>query len=82
VPGEFGGTGTAFEWALVPRELSLPVILSGGLSAANVGQAIRAVRPWAVDVSSGVEASRGVKDAALIEEFLRSVRDADRRIGG
>jgi phosphoribosylanthranilate isomerase len=82
VPGEFGGTGTAFDWALVPRDLPLPVILSGGLTAANVGEAIRAVRPWAVDVSSGVEASRGVKDAALIEEFLRSVRDADRRIGG
>jgi phosphoribosylanthranilate isomerase len=81
-PGEFGGSGATFDWALVPREMPLPVILSGGLTAANVGEAIRAVRPWAVDVSSGVESSRGFKDAALIEEFLRSVRDADRRIGG
>jgi phosphoribosylanthranilate isomerase len=58
------------------------VVLSGGLDAGNVGRAIRAVRPWAVDVSSGVEAARGVKDAALIEEFVRSVKDADARAGG
>ncbi len=82
VPGQFGGTGTAFDWSLVPPDLDLPVILSGGLDARNVGQAIRTVRPWAVDVSSGVERTRGVKDAARIEEFLRSVRDADAREGG
>ncbi len=82
VPGQFGGTGTAFDWSLVPRTLSLPVVLSGGLDAGNVGGAIRAVKPWAVDVSSGVESARGVKDAARIEEFVRSVRDADASAGG
>ncbi|MCW5591002.1 MAG: phosphoribosylanthranilate isomerase [Burkholderiales bacterium] len=82
VPGQYGGTGTPFDWTLVPRALSRPVVLSGGLDAGNVGAAIRAVRPWAVDVSSGVESARGVKDAARIEEFVRSVRDADARAGG
>ena len=56
VPGVYGGTGTPFDWTLVPSSLSRPVVLSGGLDAGNVGRAIRAVRPWAVDVSSGVEA--------------------------
>lgn len=82
VPGQFGGTGTAFDWSLVPPSMPRPVVLSGGLDAGNVGRAIRAVRPWAVDVSSGVEVERGVKDAARIEEFVRSVRDADARAGG
>jgi phosphoribosylanthranilate isomerase len=81
VPGQFGGTGSAFDWSLVPPSLGRPVVLSGGLDAGNVGRAIRAVRPWAVDVSSGVEVERGVKDAARIEEFVRSVRDADARAG-
>lgn len=82
VPGRFGGTGTVFDWSLVPPALALPVVLSGGLDAGNVGRAIRAVRPWAVDVSSGVEAQRGVKDPARMAEFVRSVRDADARAGG
>ncbi len=82
VPGQFGGTGTPFDWTLVPPALRRPVVLSGGLDAANVGAAIGAVKPWAVDVSSGVESARGVKDAARIEEFVRSVRDADARAGG
>jgi len=82
VPGQFGGTGTPFDWTLVPPTLRRPVVLSGGLHAGNVGAAMRAVRPWAVDVSSGVESARGVKDAARIEEFVRSVRDADARAGG
>ncbi len=82
VPGQHGGTGTPFDWTLVPPALSRPVVLSGGLDAGNVGAAIRAVRPWAVDVSSGVESARGVKDAVRIEEFVRSVRDADARAGG
>lgn len=82
VPGQFGGTGKAFDWSLIPPALSRPVVLSGGLDAGNVGEAIRAARPWAVDVSSGVEVARGVKDAALIEEFVRSVRNADERAGG
>jgi phosphoribosylanthranilate isomerase len=82
VAGQFGGTGIAFDWSLVPAPLARSVVLSGGLDAGNVGRAIHALRPWAVDVSSGVEAQRGVKDAARIEEFMRSVRDADARAGG
>jgi phosphoribosylanthranilate isomerase len=82
VAGQFGGTGTAFDWSLVPASLARTVVLSGGLDAANVGRAIHAMRPWAVDVSSGVESQRGVKDAARIEEFMRSVKDADARAGG
>jgi phosphoribosylanthranilate isomerase len=82
VPGQFGGTGAVFDWSLVPPSLGRPVVLSGGLDAENVGRAVLAVRPWAVDVSSGVEMRRGVKDVARIEQFVRSVRDADARTGG
>ncbi len=74
VPGQPGGTGTTFDWAAIPRDLPIPLILSGGLDASNVGPAMRAVRPWAVDVSSGVESGRGVKDPAKIVEFIRKVR--------
>jgi phosphoribosylanthranilate isomerase len=77
VDGAHGGTGRSFDWGLIPRELPLPVVLAGGLTPANVGEAIRAVRPWAVDVSSGVEREKGVKDAAKIAAFMRGVRDAD-----
>jgi phosphoribosylanthranilate isomerase len=73
----YGGTGEAFDWALIPRRLARPVILSGGLDAGNVGEAIRRVRPWAVDVSSGVESAKGVKDAGLIAAFVAGVRNAD-----
>lgn len=73
----YGGTGEAFDWELVPRSLPRPLILSGGLDAANVGEAIRRVRPWAVDVSSGVEAAKGVKDERRIAEFMEAVRSAD-----
>lgn len=76
-PGEPGGTGLTFDWADIPRGLPIPLILSGGLNAANVGRAVREVRPWAVDVSSGVEASRGVKDPRKIVEFIRSVQRED-----
>ena len=75
--GAHGGTGRSFDWGLIPRPLPLPVVLAGGLTAANVGDAIRAVRPWAVDVSSGVEREKGIKDAAKIAAFMRGVRDAD-----
>ena len=77
VPGTPGGTGQTFDWASIPRELSIPLILSGGLTSASVGRAIRQVRPWAVDVSSGVERSRGVKDPQKIVEFIRSVQRED-----
>jgi phosphoribosylanthranilate isomerase len=77
VPGLPGGTGRTFDWAGIPRALAIPVILSGGLTSASVGQAIRQVRPWAVDVSSGVERSRGVKDPQKIVEFIRSVQRED-----
>ena len=77
VVGSHGGTGRSFDWGLIPRGLPLPVVLAGGLTSANVGEAIRTVRPWAVDVSSGVERERGVKDAARIAAFMQGVRDAD-----
>ena len=77
VPGQAGGTGRSFDWTAIPRELPVPLILSGGLTSENVGRAIREVRPWAVDVSSGVERSRGVKDPRKIVEFIRSVQRED-----
>jgi len=77
VPGSHGGTGQTFDWSLIPPALPVPVVLSGGLDAANVATAIRHVRPWAVDVSSGVEIDKGIKDAAKIAAFMRGVRDAD-----
>jgi len=74
---EYGGAGTSFDWSLVPRGAERPLILSGGLAPENVAAAIRRVRPWAVDVSSGVEAAKGIKDAARIAAFLAEVRNAD-----
>ncbi|NBQ84772.1 MAG: phosphoribosylanthranilate isomerase, partial [Methylophilaceae bacterium] len=64
-----GGTGQVFDWNLIPSNLSVPVVLAGGLNADNVTQAIQKVRPYAVDVSGGVEASKGIKDAAKIAAF-------------
>ena len=69
----FGGTGQAFDWNLIPKSLTKPVILAGGLTAENVGSAIKRVQPYAVDVSGGVEKSKGVKDAAKIAAFMRAV---------
>jgi phosphoribosylanthranilate isomerase len=73
---EYGGVGESFDWALVPVTERY-VILSGGLSPANVAEAIRRVRPWGVDVSSGVESAKGIKDAASIAAFIAEVRNAD-----
>ncbi|MBK7017649.1 MAG: phosphoribosylanthranilate isomerase [Sulfuritalea sp.] len=73
----YGGGGQAFDWALIPPSLPLPMVLSGGLNPGNVGEAIRRVRPWAVDVSSGVERAKGIKDMRKISEFIAGVRDAD-----
>jgi len=77
VPGQRGGTGQTFDWSVIPRDLPIPLILSGGLDSDNVGRAVREVKPWAVDVSSGVEASRGVKDPKKIVDFIRSVQRED-----
>ncbi len=77
VDGIPGGTGTAFDWALIPGRLPLPVILSGGLDAGNVAAAIKQVRPYAVDVSSGVEAGKAIKDAAKIAAFINEVKRTD-----
>lgn len=75
--GQPGGSGKAFDWALLPHDLPQPVVLAGGLDAANVGEAIRVAQPWAVDVASGVESAPGVKDRAKLEAFVAAVRHAD-----
>lgn len=74
---EYGGVGERFDWSLVPAVRERPLILSGGLAPGNVAEAIRRVRPWGVDVSSGVESAKGVKDAAKIAAFTAEVRNAD-----
>ena len=81
-----GGTGRTFDWGRVPARLPVPWVLSGGLTAANVGEAIGRLRPWGVDVSSGVEALdrsgqpvKGIKDVARIAAFVAEVRHADAR---
>ena len=78
IEGTHGGTGASFDWALIPHDLPLPVILSGGLHEGNVAEAIKQVLPYAVDVSSGVETARGIKDAAKIAAFMREVKNIDR----
>ena len=75
----FGGSGKVFDWSLVPHNVPLPVVLSGGLHAANVAEGITRVRPWAVDVSSGVESAKGIKSAAAIRQFCEAVHAADAR---
>jgi phosphoribosylanthranilate isomerase len=73
----YGGGGKVFDWSLIPKELAPRVVLSGGLSVQNATEAVLQVRPYAVDVSSGVELSKGVKDAARIRAFISAVREAD-----
>lgn len=68
-----GGTGQSFDWGLIPKHLPKPMILAGGLNAENVAQAIKAVQPYAVDVSGGLEISKGVKDAQKIQQFMQQV---------
>lgn len=73
VPGIPGGTGEQFNWSWIPQEFALPIILAGGLVADNVKQAIQTAQPWAVDVSGGVEASKGVKSPEKIKQFMQQV---------
>jgi phosphoribosylanthranilate isomerase len=76
-PGAQGGQGKVFDWSRVPRALHRPIILAGGLTAENVARAIVAVRPWAVDVASGVESAPGIKHEGKLRAFFASVRAAD-----
>jgi phosphoribosylanthranilate isomerase len=76
-PGEQGGRGRTFDWSRVPQDLGRPVILAGGLNPANVGAAIRAVHPYAVDLASGVESAPGIKDPAKLRAFFAAVGAAD-----
>ncbi len=75
----YGGGGKVFDWSLVHPAVPLPVVLSGGLHAGNVIHGIHTLRPWAVDVSSGVESAKGIKDADSIRRFCDAVREADAR---
>ena len=76
VEGVAGGTGQRFDWSLIPADLPRPIVLAGGLNADNVAEAIKQVRPYAVDVSGGVESQKGIKDAGKIAAFMRGVTDA------
>ena len=73
----YGGTGKVFDWSLIPEEIVHQAVLSGGLNVQNVTDAVRSLRPHAVDVSSGIESSEGVKDAALMQAFVHAVRAGD-----
>ena len=77
-PGAKGGTGSQFDWGLIPKQCSLPVILAGGLDATNAKQAVQAVKPYALDVSSGVEAEKGIKDSLKMAAFIKQVNEGDR----
>ena len=75
--GGLGGSGSAFDWARVPRDPKRPIVLAGGLDARNVARAIEVVRPYAVDISSGIELAPGIKDPAKMRGFVSAVRAAD-----
>ncbi len=72
----FGGTGHVFDWKLIPQNMTMPIILAGGLNAENVADAIKQLRPYAVDVSGGVEIRKGIKDSAKIAAFMRAVDES------
>jgi phosphoribosylanthranilate isomerase len=78
----YGGGGEVFDWSLIPKNIAARAVLSGGLHAGNVGAGVRSLRPLGVDVSSGVEQARGIKDAALIRRFVAAVRAADAELQG
>ena len=77
-PDAKGGTGSQFDWAMIPKSCALPIILAGGLDETNAKQAVQAVRPYALDVSSGVESAKGIKDSLKIAAFIKQVNEADR----
>jgi phosphoribosylanthranilate isomerase len=79
-PGAKGGTGSRFDWNRIPEHCALPIVLAGGLDINNARQAVQAVKPYALDVSSGVEAEKGVKDALKMAAFVREVNEGDRII--
>lgn len=74
VPDQYGGTGQRFNWDWIPDSRPLPIVLAGGLTSDNVASAVRAVRPWAVDVSGGIESQKGIKDPDKIRQFINEVR--------
>lgn len=76
LPGVPGGTGRTFDWQQIPQQISKPLILAGGLNVANVATAIAQAKPWAVDVSGGVEVSHGIKDMSKLSQFMQAVRQA------
>jgi phosphoribosylanthranilate isomerase len=77
-PAAKGGTGSRFNWDLIPGQCDLPIVLAGGLATDNARQAVQKVRPYALDVSSGVEVEKGIKDAAKMAAFLNEVYEGDR----
>lgn len=78
--GRYGGTGESFNWDIIPASLREKIILSGGLTPINVGEAVRKIRPWAVDVSSGVELQKGVSDPQKILAFMSAIQRADAEV--
>ena len=76
-PGHYGGSGETFDWSRLPAQRRKPLLLAGGLHAGNVAQAVRDVRPFAVDVSSGVESAPGIKDSQALADFIAQVRLTD-----
>ena len=79
-PDAKGGTGSQFDWDLIPKSCALPIILAGGLDATNAKQAVKMVRPYALDVSSGVEVKKGIKDSLKMAAFIKQVNEGDRVI--
>jgi phosphoribosylanthranilate isomerase len=77
-PGIQGGSGSQFDWELIPDNHLLPIILAGGLDENNAKQAVKKVNPYALDVSSGVEKTKGIKDVAKMAAFIEAINEGDR----